>query len=562
MSFIFFNQRRLRTMLKGNFATRCALASVFVFMLFVVSPAEADLIYSDFSSSAGLTLNGVATAPATGNVLRLTATNTFNAAGTAWFNTKQDVQFGFDTTFQFRISPGTSFSTQSSADGFTFMIQNSGLNEIGAAGDGIGYGGIANSVAIEFDTFCNSPDAANCLNSGNNINDPNGNHISVLTRGTEANIQQEQNSLGSTTNIPVLDNAQVYTARILYVPGTLSIFIDNVPTLTVPLDLATKLSLDSGRAYLGFTSGTGVATANHDILNWSSTSNSVAAVPEPSTLVLLFSGLLVAGWMRNRKRSVGVSQKLTARCTNFKESQRMNRRSIPLTWLITYLMAAPFLFATPAQAVTLWTDWTSATPGDSAGSATGSVGGVGVSYSGELDFAVLNGTDFSWNPVTSFTGGTVTASPDVVRDSISLNGFVAGTNIINLVTNTITFASPQENPLVAIWSLGNPSNPATFTFNKTPTLEAGGPNSSFGGSSITVLGNVVSGVEGNGVVQFTGTFSSISWIGTPENYYSFTVGINGPLGNGTSTVPEPTSLTLFCAGAGLLGLVARLRKRG
>jgi hypothetical protein len=213
-------------------------------------------------------------------------------------------------------------------------------------------------------------------------------------------------------------------------------------------------------------------------------------------------------------------------------------------------LAAMLLLAAPAQAVTMWTDWTAATPSTGTsgnGSASGSVAGVGVSYSGELIADVINGTSNIWSPNTSFTGGTVTASPSVVGDDLRLDGAFTG-------TNTITFASPVTNPLFAIWSLGNGGNPASFTFGATPTLEAGGPSSGFGGSSITVLGNVVSGVEGNGVVQFTGTFSSISWTDTPEFFYAFTVGVNGP-----SAVPEPTSLTFV--GLGLAGLMWHLRKR-
>jgi hypothetical protein len=214
------------------------------------------------------------------------------------------------------------------------------------------------------------------------------------------------------------------------------------------------------------------------------------------------------------------------------------------------MLLAPsiFLFAATAQAATLWTDWTSFT----IGSATGSVDGLGVSYSGELDNASILGFSPIWSPDSSFTGGTVTASPSVVGDDLRLNGSSTG-------TNTITFDSPVENPVFAIWSLGSPGIAASFTFDATPTLQAGGPNSQFGGSSITVLGNVVSGNEGNGVVQFTGTFSSISWTNTFENFYAFTVGSNGPLEPGPTPVPEPMSLTLV--GSGLVGLVWRLRKR-
>jgi hypothetical protein len=144
------------------------------------------------------------------------------------------------------------------------------------------------------------------------------------------------------------------------------------------------------------------------------------------------------------------------------------------------LIAASFLFATPAHAITTWTNWTSFTAGTlGGGSAAGSAGGVGVSYSGELNSAVINGSSLVWAPASSFTGGTVTVSPSVVGDDLRLDGSFTG-------TNTITFASPVDNPVFAIWSLGSPSLAAFFNFNATPTLEAGGPNSQFGGSSAIV----------------------------------------------------------------------------
>ncbi len=141
---------------------------------------------------------------------------------------------------------------------------------------------------------------------------------------------------------------------------------------------------------------------------------------------------------------------------------------------------------------------------------------------------------------------------EAVNDAIYLNGI--GYN----GTNTITFSQAVENPLIAIWSLGQPGLAASFTFNATPTLQAGGPNAQYGGSSITVAGNVVRGQEGNGVVMFQGTFTSLTFTTTAENYYGFTVGLNAA-SPPPSGVPEPSSLGLMSLG--FLGCATGLRAR-
>ncbi|MDB5808684.1 MAG: uncharacterized protein JWN94_806 [Betaproteobacteria bacterium] len=212
---------------------------------------------------------------------------------------------------------------------------------------------------------------------------------------------------------------------------------------------------------------------------------------------------------------------------------------------LLFVAAIVTLCVNTAFAATTWTDWTTAAVG-SPGSAAGTLNGIGVSYSGQVINSVLNGTSNVWSPDSSFIGGSSTTSPSVVGDDIRLNGAFTG-------IQTVTFAAPLVNPLFAIWSLGDPTTMASFTFNATPTLQAGGLNSQYGGQPITVAGNVVSGMEGNGVVQFMGTFSSISWTNTFENFYAFQVGVNA--------VPEPESYAMLLAGLGLLGFTARRRQR-
>jgi hypothetical protein len=191
-----------------------------------------------------------------------------------------------------------------------------------------------------------------------------------------------------------------------------------------------------------------------------------------------------------------------------------------------------------------WTDWTTAIVG-TPGSASGTVNGIGVTYIGEVDSnTVINGTTPDWsNPASSFIGGTVDNSPSSVGDIITLTGATG--------TNTLTFASALVNPVFAIWSLGAPGSAASFTFNLAPTFEAGGSDV-YGGGPITVSGDVVNGVEGSGVVQFTGTITSISWTDTTEFYYGFTVG--------EASTPEPGTIALLGAGIAGLAMMRRFRK--
>src|SRR5262245_54031391 len=109
--------------------------------------SRADIIFPDFSSTAGLDLNGDATQ--VGNRIRLTpSVGGLFMAGSFFHSTLQQVDAGFTTSFDFQIHA----PTNTGADGFTFLIQNSaaGTAALGGVGVDLGYGGIANSLAVEF----------------------------------------------------------------------------------------------------------------------------------------------------------------------------------------------------------------------------------------------------------------------------------------------------------------------------------------------------------------------------------------------------------------------------
>ena len=164
----------------------CLLPLAFVLLLVAPAIAQGIRFYPDFSSPVAvhqLSLNGSSHLTGYGSqvVLRLTDGNQYPAeTSTAYFDLPQRVDMGFTTWFKFKIHNPTACCNP--GDGFAFIIQNSnatdptqgasgsGLTAVGAGGGGLGYSGINNSLAIEFDIF-------------DDPWDPNSNHVAIQSCG-------------------------------------------------------------------------------------------------------------------------------------------------------------------------------------------------------------------------------------------------------------------------------------------------------------------------------------------------------------------------------------------
>ena len=167
---------------------------------------------------------------------------------------------------------------------------------------------------------------------------------------------------------------------------------------------------------------------------------------------------------------------------------------------------------------------------------------MNLTYSGQVTSNSLR----SWDIPETFTEPGIVDNVPPTNSGIALVGG-------NSVSSTISFSTPLLNPVMAIQSLGNRGNMAYYNFTTPFTILNSGPGQ-WGGSASDMwqIGNNLYGTEGNGLIQFSGIYSSISWtIPDGESYHGFTVGA-------TSAVPIPPSVLLFLSG--IIGMVAVKKK--
>ena len=223
-----------------------------------------------------------------------------------------------------------------------------------------------------------------------------------------------------------------------------------------------------------------------------------------------------------------------------------------------------------ASAIYYYANWTSGTlssltNGSASGIIATSQGMVNVSYTGDVaaPTQVNNiGYDYFSSYAAIYSDAAVSNKPLRV-DIIALSQSHA-------FADTLTFSTPVTNPILDIVSLGSVYQGTTYVFNATPTILSQG-SGAYGGCNtcLSVSGRTLTGHEGDGVVQFLGTYSQLSWTTAGGEYWNgFTVGVAGLAGNRASDgdtaspTPEPaTWVNLLISALLMMPYLFRNRKR-
>jgi Legume lectin domain/Chitobiase/beta-hexosaminidase C-terminal domain len=201
-------------------------------------------------TSTGMQFNG--NAVLAGNRLQLSDTAANFEDSSAFWNQKVNVQ-SFTNDFTFQIAnPG--------ADGITFAIQGSSPTALGVVGGSLGYGGMANSVAVKFDIYDNAGEGNNSTGLYLNGAVPT---VPATTIGGGVNLQ----------------SGDVMAVHMTYDGTTLTMTITDTsnPSQTFTTSWPVNIPATVGSTgYLGFTGSTGGLVANEQILTWSYTTGTTA----------------------------------------------------------------------------------------------------------------------------------------------------------------------------------------------------------------------------------------------------------------------------------------------
>lgn len=197
------------------------------------------------------------------NCYRLTKDSVF-AIGTIWSNAQIDLSLPFDFSAKLNFGGhnaghGTgSVVSGCGADGIVFALQQVSTS-VGGAGFGIGYQGIAPSIAVEFDTYKNSYD-------------PSYDHIAILQNGNVRHNQAGSTLAGPvqaspTATLTSIKDSLDHWARFTWNPDSsiFRVYFDCQFRLSYTGNIIDSVFNGNPNVFWGFTSATGACVNYHRV---------------------------------------------------------------------------------------------------------------------------------------------------------------------------------------------------------------------------------------------------------------------------------------------------------
>jgi hypothetical protein len=231
-----------------------ALVGLVATLVMASSGLGAGVNFPDFSSVAGLSING--DSAKVGDELRLTEAQGEQVGSVFTKRALINPAKSFKSKFKARISAA---DPEDAGDGMAFLLQAGPKGAIGpgAGGEDLGYADIAPSLAIELDIVSN-------IDTG----DPNANHIAVHLNGDSSAAEESATPvfdlIGGTTTVWVQYSAsneklKIFAAKSNNKPSN--------PLIVYNKKLAALFPGADVRA--GFTAATGSNFAEQSVLSWS-----------------------------------------------------------------------------------------------------------------------------------------------------------------------------------------------------------------------------------------------------------------------------------------------------
>jgi legume-like lectin family protein len=239
--------------------------------------AQQTINFPNFCDTSSFTLNGTAAGLNPNSACVLFLTSGLGQSGSAFltntFSLASDASFSAFFSFKIPNPVGSSDVDGVGADGIVFAVQ-AVSNTAGGAGGGIGFSGISNSVGVELDTWNNGGGDAN-----------SGNHIGIDLNG-------DVNSVALTPIPGRFNDGNVWYVWVDYngVTDLLEARVSSTPARPAAASVSTTVNLPAilgtTNAFVGFTSGTGAAGGDHQIVSWNmiGTFAPIGGTPTPTPL--------------------------------------------------------------------------------------------------------------------------------------------------------------------------------------------------------------------------------------------------------------------------------------